>query len=197
MGGINFGEDCLTLNVYTKSLNQNLPVMVWLHGGGFYMGSGNDLIYGPDYFVDDGVIVVTINYRLGVLGFFSTNDNNAPGNYGLKDCVLALKWIQDNIVQFGGDPSRVTIYGESSGSAFVHYLVLSPITSGLFARAISQSGTALNPWAYQRDPIKIAHQLAKKLGITFSDNESLVNQLRQVSSMELALASSGGYSNEV
>lgn len=157
------------------------------------MGSGNDLLYGPDYFVDDGVIVVTINYRLGVLGFLSTNDINAPGNYGLKDCILALKWVQQNIGQFGGDPARVTIFGESSGSAFVHYLVLSPMASGLFARAISQSGSALNPWAFQRSPETIAHRLAKKLRISFDDNADLVRKLQQVSSAELVLATSGYY----
>lgn len=188
LGTIKFGEDCLTLNVYTKSLTGKRPVMVWIFGGGFFLGSGNDIIYGPDYLIDEDVIVVTINYRLAALGFLSTNDNNAPGNYGLKDCILALKWIQNNIAQFGGDPTKVTIFGESAGAAAVHYLILSPIARGLFSRAISQSGSALSPWAFQHDPQTSAYNLAKKLSISFTDNRDLIEKLRNVKTMDILLA---------
>lgn len=188
LGTINFGEDCLTLNVYTKSLTGNRPVMVWIFGGGFFSGSGNDLVYGPDYLVNEDVIVVTINYRLAALGFLSTNDNNAPGNYGLKDCVLALKWVQKNIAQFGGDPTQVTIFGESAGGAAVHHLILSPAASGLFAKAISQSGSALCPWAFDEEPQTSTYNLAKKLNITYTDNTELIEKLRKVKVVDILLA---------
>lgn len=165
--------------------------MVYIHGGSFSGGSGNDLIWGPDYFVDDGVVMVTINYRLGPLGFLSTNDNNAPGNYGLKDGVLALKWIKKNIAQFGGDPNRVTIFGESAGGVYVHYLVLSPMARGLFARAISQSGSALNPWAYETNPQDATHRFARKLGISFTNNADLIEKLRKVNFNDLIKAIPG------
>lgn len=188
LGGINFGENCLTLNVYTKSLTNQLPVMMYIHGGAFFSGSGNKLIYGPDYFVDENVIIVTINYRLGALGFLSTFDNNAPGNYGLKDAVLALKWIRNNIERFGGDPENVTIFGESAGGAFVHYLMLSPAARGLYVRAISQSGSALCPWAFQPKPKSSTYRLAKRLGLKWNNNTDLISQLRQVNYNDIILA---------
>lgn len=113
-------EDCLTLNVYTQSIIGQRPVMVWIHGGAFILGSGDDDMYGPEFFVTQDVIYVTINYRLGILGFLSTGDRHAPGNYAMKDMVLALKWVRDNIANFGGDPNDVTIFGESAGGVAVH-----------------------------------------------------------------------------
>lgn len=113
-------EDCLSLNVYTKFLDRNLPVMVWIHGGSFSGGNGHSFTYGPDHLVDEDIILVTINYRLGVLGFLSTEDSNAPGNYGMKDVIKALEWVRYNIRNFGGDPDNVTIFGESAGGAAVH-----------------------------------------------------------------------------
>lgn len=102
--------------------------MVWIHGGAFVFGESNG--FRADYILDKDVILVTINYRLGILGFLSTGDSEAPGNFGLKDQALALKWIQDNIKAFGGDRNRVTIFGLSSGSACVHYHALSKATEG-------------------------------------------------------------------
>lgn len=105
-------EDCLYLNVYTphkekiENQNSNLPVMVYFHGGGFISGSASRAIFGPDHFLDHDVVLVTVNYRLGALGFLSTEDENCPGNFGLKDQVLALKFVRQNIKQFGGDPER-------------------------------------------------------------------------------------------
>lgn len=113
-------EDCLFLNVYTQSIIGRRPVMVWIHGGAFILGSGDDAMYGPDYFVTEDVVYVTLNYRLGILGFLSTGDRHAPGNYGMKDMVLALKWIKANIVHFGGDPDNITVFGESAGGVSVH-----------------------------------------------------------------------------
>lgn len=118
--------------------------MVWIHGGGFSNGSGNFEWYGPDYLVPKGVILVGINYRLGALGFLSFKNNECSGNFGLKDQALALKWVQQNIQAFGGNPKNVTIFGESAGSTSCTYQMLSPLSRGLFQRAICQSGAALN-----------------------------------------------------
>lgn len=114
-------EDCLFLNVYTPSINASLPVMVWFHGGGYLLGDGNTLIYGADYFIREDIVVVTLNYRLGALGFLSTEDTNAQGNYGLKDVILALKWVNINIDNFGGDPRKVTIAGQSAGNIILKH----------------------------------------------------------------------------
>ncbi|XP_033219251.1 juvenile hormone esterase-like [Belonocnema kinseyi] len=122
--------------------------MVWIHGGGFVFGSGNADLYGPDFLVRKEIVLVTINYRIDVLGFLNLGLETAPGNQGLKDQVMALKWVKDNISNFGGDPNNVTIFGESAGSASVHYLTQSALAKGLFHKAIAQSGTALNPWTH-------------------------------------------------
>lgn len=158
-------ENCLTLNIYTPlEVLKPLPVMVFIHGGGFRDGSGTPFIYGPEYLIQHGVILVTFNYRLEILGFLCLGIKEAPGNAGLKDQVAALKWIKENISQFGGDPNNVTIFGESAGSASVLFHILSPLSTGLFHKAIMQSGSAMSPWSLQFDPLKIASKLAKHLG---------------------------------
>uniref|UniRef100_A0A336LYP1 Carboxylic ester hydrolase n=1 Tax=Culicoides sonorensis TaxID=179676 RepID=A0A336LYP1_CULSO len=180
--GTNGDEDCLYLNVYTPNLTpkEKYAVMVWIHGGSFTSGSGSTTFYGPEPLVSENIILVTINYRLGFLGFFSTDDKYASGNYGLKDAVLALKWVQKNIEAFGGDPEKVTIFGESAGSCLVNYLVLSPLTRGLFRSAISQSGTVLSPWALQEEPRARAFEVAAKMGIQASTSQELVAELRKI-----------------
>ncbi|XP_018367855.1 PREDICTED: putative inactive carboxylesterase 4 isoform X2 [Trachymyrmex cornetzi] len=163
-------EDCLYLNVYTMKieLSKKRPVMVWIHGGAYATGSGDATIYGPDYIVQKDVILVTLNYRLGVMGFLNLNDEVAAGNQGLKDVVLALKWVQNNILQFGGDPGKVTIFGGSAGGAIVHCLALSPLAKGLFHKVISQSGVISNPWAFN-EWTDVGFRLVKKLGKETSD----------------------------
>ncbi|KAJ8963468.1 hypothetical protein NQ318_018951 [Aromia moschata] len=142
-------EDCLFLNIYTKHLpqpNKKLrPVMVWIHGGAFTTGSNDPSLYGPELLMIEDIVLVTLNYRLGVLGFLSLEDASlgVPGNMGLKDQLLALMWVQRNIASFNGDPKSVTIFGESSGAASVHYHVLSRASKGFFHKAIIQSGDAL------------------------------------------------------
>jgi len=149
LGGSFGSEDCLTLNVFVPLTvkNQNkkspLPVMVWIHGGGLV--TGGSPIYEPHFMVQSGnVIGVTINYRLGYLGFFAhpaiDAEGHLNGNYGLMDQQFALKWVQRNIGAFGGDPNRVTIFGESAGGQSVYANLTSPTASGLFQRAISESG---------------------------------------------------------
>lgn len=133
---INGAEDCLYLNVYTRYLpkdkQKSLPVMVWIHGGGFRQGSASTDLYGPEYLLTEEIVLVTFNYRLGILGFFCLEDPSLEvfGNVGLKDMVMALKWVQQNIENFGGNPFNVTIFGESAGAGAVHYLVLSPLAEG-------------------------------------------------------------------
>lgn len=136
-------EDCLTLNVWTPNLpaGQHFPVMVWIHGGAFVNGSGD--IYDARRLVARGIIVVTLNYRLGALGFLAhpaLGDNGDVGNYGLADQQAALRWVRDNIASFGGDPQKVTIAGESAGAMSVCDHLVAPGSAGLFRAAIIQSG---------------------------------------------------------
>lgn len=123
--------------------------------------------------VNDGVVVVTINYRLGALGFLGTGDGASQGNYGMKDMVEALRWVRQNIHLFGGNPNEVTVFGESAGGVAIHYMMLSQMSTILFQRAISQSGTALVPWAFQPNPRDAAVQLARSLQISFTTNQNL------------------------
>lgn len=165
--------------------------MVWIYGGGFSVGDSNANFYGPDYLIEEGVVVVTFNYRLGMLGFLSTGDKAAPGNYGLKDQVAVLKWVQKNIEKFGGDPKCVTIFGQSAGAASVQYLVQAPVTKGLFHRAIAQSGSTLCPWALQRDPARIAFEIGLSSGIVTRDTKELIDKLRQTDLTRIKLTQLG------
>ncbi|XP_005100992.1 liver carboxylesterase 1F [Aplysia californica] len=154
-------EDCLFLNVYTKALAPLSPkkVLVFIHGGGYIVGSSNEYNTGTVVTTHD-IVFVTINYRLGVLGFLSTEDQSGPGNFGLWDMTLALKWVKDNIAPFGGDPNDVTISGESAGGSAVGYLSISPHTKGLFSKAYPQSGTPTSAFGKALDPQKDALTLA-------------------------------------
>lgn len=151
----NMSEDCLNLNIWTKDgpVNAKRPVIVFIHGGGFSSGSGAVPIYDGENMAQKDVVFVTINYRVGILGFLAhpeltgESPNNASGNYGLLDQIAALEWVQNNISSFGGDPNNVTIAGQSAGSFSVNYLAASPLASGLFHRAIAESGAALLPAA--------------------------------------------------
>jgi para-nitrobenzyl esterase len=146
-------EDCLYLNIYTaaKTANDNLPVMVWIHGGALTAGAASVGAYDGDQLARKGVVVVTINYRLGVFGFFAhpelskESDRAASSNYGLLDQIAALQWVQKNIAAFGGDPKRVTIFGESAGSWSTNLLAASPLARGLFHRVIGESGGQFEP----------------------------------------------------
>uniref|UniRef100_A0A1B6GS61 Carboxylic ester hydrolase n=1 Tax=Cuerna arida TaxID=1464854 RepID=A0A1B6GS61_9HEMI len=166
-------EDCLFINVYTpqvKPVDGLLPVMVWVHGGGFYAGSGNYNETGPDFLVGEGVVVVTFNYRLGALGFLSLEIPGAPGNAGMKDQLLALQWVQREIQQFGGDKGSVTLFGESAGSAAVHLHYLSPLSTGLFHRVIGESGTALTSWSVRSNAAVYGLKLAAALNCSTADS---------------------------
>ncbi|EDS32204.1 juvenile hormone esterase [Culex quinquefasciatus] len=182
-------EDCLYLNVYQPMVHSSsktpLPVMVYIHGGGFFAGGASPSIIGPEYFMDTRrVILVTFQYRLGVFGFLSTGDEVAPGNFGLKDQVMALRWVKHNIAYFGGNPDLVTIFGQSAGGASVHMHMISPMSDGLFSRSIVMSGNAIAPWNIPtEDPLSLAQRQAEAVGITQVDtlsSKQLVDALRNV-----------------
>lgn len=159
-------EDCLYLNVWAPARARKLPVMVWIHGGGFFGGSGSQPGTDGSRLTRQDVIVVTLNYRLGIFGFFAhpelsaESPAKASGNQGILDQIAALRWIQRNIAAFGGDPSRVTVMGESAGAVSVAMLVASPLAKGLFQRAIAQSGNdglPLDPsenWRFDRTQVE-------------------------------------------
>nr|CAD7404169.1 unnamed protein product [Timema cristinae] len=189
-------EDCLFLNVYSPQLPPTKTpraVMVWIHGGGYIWGSGNTDLYGPDYLVDAGVVLVTINYRLGVLGFYHSDESDVSANNGLRDQTMALRWVQDNIEQFGGDPDNVTIFGESAGGGSVHHLLLSPLTKGLFHKAIPMSGSAFCPWAVIEGTVLKERTLRLGQGLGFKDvngGQTLADFLRTIPVNELVASQS-------
>jgi para-nitrobenzyl esterase len=168
-------EDCLYLNVWTtaNSDKEKLPVMVWIHGGGFSMGAPLEPTYYGQELTHKGVIFVSIAYRLGVLGFFAHPDLSAEspdkvsGNYGIFDQIAALKWVQKNISAFGGDPDKVTIFGESAGAISVSILCASPLAKGLFWGAISESGGSFGPVGNTRQDGIISLKGAENSGIEF------------------------------
>jgi para-nitrobenzyl esterase len=178
-------EDCLYLNVWTtaKDTDEKRPVMVWIHGGGSTTGSGGTLIYSGAQLAYLGVVVVTINYRLGPLGFMAhpllskESEHGVSGNYGFLDQIAALQWVKRNIQAFGGDPEKVTIFGESAGAAAVTRLMASPLGRGLFHRVISESGGPFGRNRRLREDIptlesaeKIGLRIADELGCSQSDD---------------------------
>ncbi|XP_045783295.1 juvenile hormone esterase-like [Maniola jurtina] len=168
-------EDCLILNVYVPSfLNTTFPVMVFLHGGDFGIGSSSSNFYGPEYLLSHGVIVVSVNYRLNIYGFLNLGIPEAPGNAGLKDIRAALRWIKENIENFNGDPDNITVFGQGSGGLAAIYLTLTDTTKGLFNRVISESGTPFTPQAFDPKPITTASQLAKSLGFNTKKVDKLL-----------------------
>ncbi|XP_055064607.1 neuroligin-2b isoform X2 [Misgurnus anguillicaudatus] len=203
----NQSEDCLYLNIYVptedgpltkkhdeSSMNRprdedirdrrKKPVMLFIHGGSYMEGTGN--MFDASVLAAYGnVIVVTMNYRLGVLGFLSTGDQSAKGNYGLLDQIQALRWLNENIGHFGGDPERITIFGSGAGASCVNLLILSHHSEGLFQRAIAQSGTAISSWSVNYRPLTYTKILAKKVGCSYSDTADLVDCLRRKSFREL------------
>ena len=173
-------EDCLTLNVWTPEERAGaLPVMVWIHGGGYNNGSGTAALYDGSNLAARGVVVVTINYRLGRLGFFDhpalaaeRSADQPAGNYGVMDQVAALEWVRDNIAAFGGDPAKVTIFGESAGGAAVTQLMVAPAARGLFHRAVVQSGLGRQRSALLAED-RPGRPSAQSLGVVFARSAGL------------------------
>ena len=191
-------EDCLSLNVWTpkKTSATKLPVMVWIHGGGYLQGSGNIPRLNNPEFVKQDVVLVTVNYRLNVFGFFAHPDlvqqsgDEMVGNYGLLDVIAALEWIQRNINQFNGDPNNVTVFGESAGASLISYLMITPESKGLFHKAISQSAAVgLAPDTHINERVgfnvsgmEIAKKFTQRMGLELDQS---MDQLRQLSSDEI------------
>lgn len=186
-------ENCLVINVYIPQLigrrrQPKLPILAYIHGGGFESGSGSSRVRGPEKFMDYDVILVTFNYRLGLFGYFCTGDGLSPGNYGMLDQVMALRWIQDNIASFGGNPNQVTIFGESAGGTSVVYHLLSPLSEGLFKSAIVQSGSPFNPWSFQKNPLKWPTKAAAQLKCDTNDSKSIYDCFKAASVDDLVIA---------
>lgn len=193
-GDMNFGtdsmsEDCLYLNIWTPSITgkEGYPVLVYFHGGGLVAGSGSEPRYAGERMARRGLVVITVNYRLGIFGFLahselsSESTYHASGNYGYLDQVAALKWIKENIEAFGGDPNRVTIAGESAGSISVSALMCSPLSKHLFAQAIGSSGSLLGTLS----PVSLVD--AEKIGADFVEKNGFgsIAEMRAVSALKL------------
>lgn len=169
-------EDCLYLNVWTAaaSADERRPVMVWIHGGGLTRGGGSTPSYDGTALAKKGVVLLTINYRLGPLGFLAhpelskEDPHGSSGNYGMLDQVAALEWVQRNIAKFGGDPNRVTIFGESAGSFAVNYLMASPLAKGLFHRAIGESGASFRDRTLLNES-REGQKSAEEVGLAFAE----------------------------
>ncbi|XP_078597935.1 cocaine esterase-like [Branchiostoma floridae x Branchiostoma japonicum] len=184
-------EDCLFLNIYVpvngSNATQSAAVMVYIHGGRFNFDTA--LSFNGKWLASRGdVIVVAMNYRLNVFGFLSTGDRNSPGNYGLMDQRAAIVWVKENIHNFGGDPIRITIFGESAGGMAVSMQLISPKTTGLFQRAICQSGVAMTPGAINYNPLAFTKQLCDYLNCGTEDPAGMVSALRAKGADELTQA---------
>ncbi|CAG7825389.1 unnamed protein product, partial [Allacma fusca] len=170
-------EDCLNLNVYTPKVpeaNQAkilLPVIVWFHGGGGDIGRAKD--YGPEYYMDTDIVLVTFNARLGFLGYLNLGTEDASGNQRLKDEVAMLKWVQANIKNFGGDSARVILSGIDSGGAEVGYHLISPMSAGLFVGAITQDGVVTTPSMFIRNPMYHAKNFGLRIGCSVDSKQKL------------------------
>nr|QYA71950.1 carboxylesterase [Anoplophora glabripennis]QYA72001.1 carboxylesterase [Anoplophora glabripennis] len=172
-------EDCLYLNIYTPSLDvrENLDVIVFIHGGAFMFNYG--AFQGPQILLDKDIVYVNLNYRLGPLGFLSTEDDVVPGNNGIKDQIVALQFIQKYIRYFGGNPNSVTITGNSAGGGSVHFHYMISKSKGLFHKGFSQSGTTLNPWVIAENPLEKTKQIASLLGCSSQSTKEMVDCLKE------------------
>ncbi|XP_061727966.1 juvenile hormone esterase-like isoform X2 [Cydia pomonella] len=191
-------ENCLYLNVYTPNIDgEFLPVMVYIHGGGLQFGSGSASARGADYLVEKDVVVVTINYRCGALGFLSLNTPEIPGNAGLKDMIAALRWVKENINNFGGNSGNITLFGESAGGAAVSVLTASPLSKDLISKAIIQSGCGLSSWAWQKQPLENAKKLAHLLGCESDEADDILEFLRATPAKEIVEATRKLYPSDM
>ena len=188
-----YSEDCLYLDIFTPNVSLRLPVLVYIHGGGYEGGASR--IFPGDILALHGLVVVVIQYRLGPFGFLTTGDSYAPGNYGMLDQVQALKWVKENIEHFGGDPGKVTIFGESAGATSVSLHLLSPLSDGLFHQVIAESGVDLSPFAVQNVSfgLRFAKELAQNLFCTTSDYEAMVDCIRDKEGEDIQKAAAIDY----
>uniref|UniRef100_T1HI60 COesterase domain-containing protein n=1 Tax=Rhodnius prolixus TaxID=13249 RepID=T1HI60_RHOPR len=183
-------QDCLFLNIYTHQTNGSVPVMLWIHGGGWNFGSGNEEYFGPGALMDEDIVLVTINYRIGPLGFASLEDEILPGNYGLKDQAEAIKWVHKNIHNFGGDPQMITLFGQSVGAASVLYHMKGKLAERIRG-GIAQSGSSLSPWAKGPPGAvrRMTLRLAENAGCKQTTTKEIADCLRLLAPEKLVEAS--------
>ncbi|KAF2888185.1 hypothetical protein ILUMI_17988 [Ignelater luminosus] len=170
------------------NVSRLLLVMIFIHEGGFSVGDGNrDQFYNPDILLDKDIVLVTLQYRLGPLGFFTTGNEVVPGNNGLKDQTLALRWVKKNIINFGGNPDSITVWGQSAGGTGAHLHMLSPMSKGLFHKAISQSGTGLNRRVIvsNNKGLTVAKELALSVNCSIAFSVKIVKCLKRVDVSEI------------
>ncbi|XP_038211435.1 esterase B1-like [Zerene cesonia] len=178
--GFSGSEDCLYLSVYTPSLEETAPVVVFDYNDNFKTGFNGSDTYSPDFFIEEGVVVVTINHRLGILGYFTTEDDVIPPNAGLKDFILGLNWINDNIKAFGGDPSQVTIMGNRGGAALANMMLYSEAAKNLFSAVIMQSGSAMESIYFYKNSRGKAFELGEVFNMTTDDSNVLLEKLQTI-----------------
>jgi para-nitrobenzyl esterase len=191
--GADVSEDCLYLNVWTPEWpsKSRKPVMLWIHGGGNFAGSGSEANFDGESLAKRGVVLVSANYRLGAFGFFAhpeltaESPHHASGNYGLMDQVAAMKWVRDNVARFGGDPRNVTIFGESAGGLDINVLMTSPLAKGLYARLIGESGPVVAPPS-------LAEGEKKGLNVAAILKAGSIQALRAISAQDLQKATGQG-----
>ena len=185
-------EDCLYLNIWTpeKRGSEKLPVMIWIYGGGFHVGATDGPVYRGDVYANKGVVMVSIPYRLGVFGYLahpelSKGSGHGSGNYALMDQLAGIKWVKDNIAAFGGDPNNITVFGQSAGSRSIQGLICSPLSEGLFQKAIPQSGCAI-----RTDAKCLPLNENEKLGKDFFESIGITNldQMRAIDGVALQSA---------
>ncbi len=194
-GGAGVSEDCLYINVWTPEWpsKSRKPVMLWIHGGGNFAGSSSEAIFDGESLARHGVVLVSANYRLGIFGFYehpeltAESKHHASGNYGLMDQVAALKWVQQNIARFGGDPRNVTIFGESAGALDINVLMTSPLAKGLYARLIGESGPVV-------EPPSLAEGEKKGLSVAASLKADSLKAMRALPAEDLQKATGQGLS---
>jgi len=190
-------EDCLSINIFTPArMDERLPVMVWIHGGGLVTGTGADPLYDGSALARAGVVVVTFNYRLGALGWLGSgllsgdDEEDGVGNYGMKDQIAALRWVHDNISAFGGDPDNVTVFGASSGANAVAMLMASRRATGLFQKAIIQSAAFREPAGDRKAAERTVQMFAQALGV--SQVQMRQSDLPRILAVQRKLAKDGG-----
>lgn len=183
--GVSGSEDCLYLNVHSPSLDGSLPVIVFDYNDNFRTGFNGSDTYSPDFFMEEGVIIVTINHRLGLFGYLTTQDEVIPSNVGLKDFMLGLQWIQHNIEKFGGDPERVTLVGNRGGAILANMLLYSERAKGLFGAVALQSGSSFEAILLPESPRKHAFMLGKAFDIDTEDSKVLLEELQKKEAYEL------------
>nr|CAH7767191.1 unnamed protein product [Callosobruchus chinensis] len=186
-------EDCLFLSVYTPSMNSSssLPVLVWIHGGYLMKGDASFDSQDPEFLLDESIVFIEIQYRLGIFGFVSTGDEVLPGNIGHRDQILALKWVQENVQYFGGDKDKVTLGGQSAGAVSVSVLTQSPLAKGLFRSVIMDSGNSLCLWSRDRRTEQTSFKTGLLTGlISLTENSKRLKQhLKKLDAEALQIAS--------